>query len=106
MKEITPKFCTGIAKLTIPETGEVFEVSSDDLDWESECSDPDRGMGPEFHHSATTIFDSEQGDYQIEVTWNIWEYPIGAINLTSPDIQGGEVLKDFDSYQLPPEDEV
>jgi hypothetical protein len=37
LKEITPKFCTGIAKLTIPETGEVFEVSSDDLDWESDA---------------------------------------------------------------------
>jgi hypothetical protein len=110
-EEITPnsykaEFCTGIAKLTILETGEVFEVSPDDLDWNSECSDPDRGMGAELHHCATIIFESEQGDYQVEATWNIWEYPVGVINHTSIEVEGGEPLQDFDSYQLPYEDYV
>ncbi|MEC4988441.1 MAG: hypothetical protein SAJ37_06795 [Oscillatoria sp. PMC 1068.18] len=100
------EFCTGIAKLTIPETGEVFEVSSDDLEWDSECSDPDRGMGAELHHYATIIFESEQGDYQVEATFNIWEYPIGAVNYTNTEVEGGELLQDFDGYQLPHEDYV
>jgi hypothetical protein len=109
LEEMTPSsykaaFCVGIAKLTIPETGEVFEVSSEDLDWESECSDPDRGMGAELHHSATISFESEQGDYQVEATWNIWEYPVGAINHTDVEVEGGELLQDFDDYQLPHED--
>ncbi|MEB3181372.1 MAG: HEPN domain-containing protein [Nostocaceae cyanobacterium] len=97
-------FCAGIAKLTIPETGEVFEVSPDDLDWESYCADSDRGMGAELHHYATVVFESEQEDYQVEATWNIWEYPIGAINYTNTEVEGGELLQDFDFYQLPHED--
>lgn len=110
-EEFTPnsykaEFCTGIAKLTIPETGEVFEVSPDDLDWDSECSDRDRGMGAELHHYATIVFESEQGDYQVEATWNIWEYPVGAVNYTNTEIEGGELLQDFGGYQLPHEDYV
>ncbi|AFY55377.1 hypothetical protein Riv7116_2880 [Rivularia sp. PCC 7116] len=65
LEESTP-LCTGIAKLTIPKTGEVFEVSGDDLDWYSYCSDSDRGMGAEFHHYGETIIESEREDYQIK----------------------------------------
>ncbi|MDB9375459.1 hypothetical protein [Nodularia sphaerocarpa] len=109
MEEITPsfnkaEFCTGIAELTILETGEVFEVSPDDLDWDSYCSDSDRGMGAELHHYATITFESEQGDYGVEATWNIWEYPIGIINYTKTEVEGGKLLQDFDGYQLPHED--
>lgn len=111
LEEITPgsykaAFCTGIAKLTIPETDEVFEVSPDDLDWDSDCSDPDRGMGAELHHYATITFESEQGDYQVEATWNIWEYPIGVVNYANTEVEGGELLQDFNTYQLPHEDYV
>lgn len=67
---------------------------------------PDRGMGAELHHYATIIFESEQGDYQIEATWNIWEYPIGAVNYTNTEVEGGELLQDFDNYRLPYEDYV
>jgi soluble cytochrome b562 len=107
--EITPSFyktgfCEGMAKLTIPETGEVFEVSPDDLDWYSDCSDSDRGMGAELHHYATITFESKQGSYQVEATWNIWEYPIGSINYTNTEVEGGELLQDFDDYQLPQEE--
>ncbi|MEA5624705.1 UPF0175 family protein [Nostoc sp. UHCC 0251] len=69
LEEITPsfnqaEFCTGIAKLTILETGEVFEVSPDDLDWDVGSSS-ERGMGEELHHYATIIFESEQGRQEI-----------------------------------------
>ena len=113
MAEITPSsystsykpvICTGIAKLKIPETGEIFEVSPDDLDWESDCSDPDREMGPELHHYATIILESEQGNYQVEATWEVWEYPIGAIEITETEVEGGEIMQDFDDFQLLPED--
>lgn len=99
-------FCVGVAKLTIPETGEIFEVNPEDLDWESECSDPDRGMGAELHHYATISFESEHSDYQVEATWHIWEYPIGSINNVDVEAEEDSLLKDFDDYQLPYEDYV
>ena len=101
LEEKTPSLSAGIAKLKITETGEVFDVSSDDLDWESYLSDSDRGMGNEFHHCATVAFDSEQGNYRVEVTWNIWEYPAGILNYTDTEIEDGELLQDFDAYFLP-----
>ncbi len=111
LTEITPssyetQFCTGIAKLIIPETGEVFEVSPDDLDWDSGSSDEERGMGMEYHHYATITFESKQRDCRIEATWNIWEYPVGVINRTKPEVEGGKLLQNFDNYQLPHQDYV
>jgi len=103
LEEKIPSHCTGTAKLEITETSEVFEVSPDDLDWESYCSDSDRGMGAEFHHFATVAFDSKQGNYRVEATWNIWEYPVGVLNYTDTEIEGGKLLQDFDDYFLPDE---
>jgi tetratricopeptide (TPR) repeat protein len=97
-----PVYCNGIAKLHIAETGEVFEVTSDVLEWETECSELDRGMGPEWLHSATINFESRRrSNYQVSATWQVWEYPIGTLDHAEiSEIEGGELLQDFDDYRL------
>jgi tetratricopeptide (TPR) repeat protein len=94
-------FCRGTAKIEIPETGEIFEVEPTDLEWESYCADPDRAMGEEFHHYASIEIESKEGDYQVEATWNVWEYPVGAVNYVEPEIVGGRLIEDFDEYFIP-----
>lgn len=41
--------CSGKAKIRIPETGEVLEVSPDDLEWEIGDDSEERQMGAEIH---------------------------------------------------------
>ncbi len=63
----------GIAKFEVKETGEIVQVSADELDWDCE-GDGERQMGPEFVHTA---------EFEVAghtVTWRIWEYPEGAEN--------------------------
>lgn len=89
--------CVGIAKLKIPETGEVFEVRPDDLEWEVVEAD-ERSMGAELHHCATFSFYSEQGEFEVEVEWDVWEYPIGSIECTDVEARGCKLLQDFDEF--------
>jgi hypothetical protein len=99
--------CTGIAKLEISETGEIFEVTSNDLDWETECHDSDRQMGAEFCNSATIYFESENGEYWVEAIWTLYEYPIGTLSSELDcEVEGGKLLQDFDEYWLTGEEEI
>jgi hypothetical protein len=98
--------CRGKAKLLIPETGEVFEVSSDDLNWEIVETD-ERPMGTEWHYCASVCFSSDEGNYEIEAEWDVWEYPIGSIEHTDTEVRGGKLLQNFENYlplSLVPED--
>lgn len=87
--------CTGTAKLSILETGEVFEVVPEDLSWERTPHDS-RPMGPEYLHEASIEFNSDLGDHAVSVTWSVYEYPTGTLNAIGHDVSGGELVEDFD----------
>lgn len=89
--------CEGIAKVRIPETGEVFEVHPDDLDWEFVEAD-ERPMGAQLHYCATFYFYSERGEREVEVEWDAWEYPIGSIECSEVESKDCELLQDFYIY--------
>ncbi|MBG1266959.1 hypothetical protein [Nostoc sp. WHI] len=88
--------CKGTAKVQNNETGEIFNITSDDLEWETEVED-ERPMGAELHHSATFYFDGG------EITWDLYEYPIGTIELVQKEIDGAVLLQDF-NFSLNTED--
>lgn len=79
---------------------QTIEITNQDLDWETDIQDANRPMGAEFSYSAT--YDFGEG----EVTWTVYEYPQGALqhDAIQIDIKGGEVIKDFDNFELAPED--
>ena len=89
--------CVGIAKLKIPQTGEVFQVYPDDLEWEIVEAD-ERQMGPELHYCAKFSFYSEQEEFKVEVEWNVWEYPIGDLNHTDFEVRDCELLENFAQF--------
>ena len=88
--------CSGKAKILIPETGEVLEVSSDDLEWEMGDDSEERSMGAELHYYSSVYLESEQGNC-VEAEWDVWEYPIGSIESAEVEVKGGELLEDFDN---------
>jgi hypothetical protein len=74
-------------------TSKTVEITSDDLDWE--VSDvEERQMGTEIAHAATYYFDRG------EIEWTVWEYPMGATNDSDYRIEGGTLVKNFDSLEV------
>lgn len=99
-----PVICTGVAKVEVPETREVLEISPDKLEWETEPGD-ERSMGAELIHYASFEEDTEKG-YSVKVTWQVDEYPLGEVEVAQVlEIEGGEILKDFDSFSVRSDDD-
>lgn len=83
-------YCSGVARIRHASTGEIFEIESDELDWDAVGGD-ERQMGSEIHYEAA-IDHPELGD----LTWGFWEYPIGIENHHITDVGKHEVIEDFD----------
>lgn len=90
---------TGTARIKHKETGEIFEIEADELDWQS-VGGSERQMGPETEYEAA-LSHNELGD----LTWSLWEYPAGAENYQSNRLNGHELLENFEiSLEHDPED--
>jgi len=83
-------YCNGTARIRHRDSGEIHEIDGDMLDWEVVDSN-ERQMGPEFHYEAK-IEHPELG----KLTWNLWEYPLGAENYRVTDVGPHEVVEDLD----------
>lgn len=83
-------YCKGIARIRHALTSEIFEIESDELDWDAVGGD-ERSMGSEIHYEAA-IDHPKLG----HLTWGLWEYPIGAENHHITNVGKHKVIKDFD----------
>ncbi|MGE3474166.1 MAG: hypothetical protein AB7H70_00015 [Rhodospirillaceae bacterium] len=83
-------YCRGIARIRHKDSGVVHDIESEELDWEQVGGD-ERQMGTELHYEA--VLDHPQLG---ELTWGLWEYPIGVENHHDTDAGGHEVVEDFD----------
>ena len=96
MTDWKPIILTG--KAIIKTDTETIEITPDDLEWETDSEDA--SMGANLTHTATCYFDGG------EVTWTFCEYPQGTLNGDCEvEINGAEIIQDFEDYQLPPESE-
>ena len=80
----------GTARIQHADTGEVFEIDADELDFEAIGAD-ERNMGLEIHHQAE-LEHPELGT----LTWGLWEYPVGIENMTETEIGPHTILEDID----------
>lgn len=83
-------YCSGAARIRHRVTGEIHEIESDELNWDAVGGD-ERQMGPETHYEAV-LEHPELG----ELTWGIWEYPLGIENYSSTDVGDHEIVEDLD----------
>lgn len=81
--------CVGVARIQHKETGEVFELFPDELEWDSVAAD-ERQMGTEVCHRAD-VQHPELG----ALSWELWEYPIGMENDQESDVNGHTLLENF-----------
>jgi hypothetical protein len=94
-------YSRGVARIRHATTGEIFEIPAEDLDWAEFASD-ERQMGLEIGYSATI----EHPALGL-LTWELWEYPIGAENMKETDVNGHELLENisFGLQNLPDDEE-
>lgn len=83
-------YCKGTARIRHQLTGKIYEIESDELDWDAVGGD-ERQMGPEIHYEATV----EHPDLG-ELTWGLWEYPVGIESHHETNAGSHEVVEDFD----------
>ena len=83
-------YCNGTARIRHKDTGVVYDIESDELDWDAVGGD-ERQMGPEVHYEAV-LQHPELG----ELTWGLWEYPVGMENCSDTQVGGHDVVEDFD----------
>lgn len=80
---------TGIAIVRHSDTGELFEIFPDEIDWEVVASE-ERDMGADRLWSASTSRD-ELGD----IRWEMSEYPEGFLGELVSDLNGHELVQNF-----------
>lgn len=83
-------FVKGKARIRHAESGEVYEIYADMLDFDSVAGE-ERGMGPETTHSAV-VHHPQLG----QLVWYLWEYPMGAENDRETDVGAHELLENFE----------
>lgn len=82
--------CEGEAQIKDAETGAIYTIEADLLDWDAVGSH-ERQMGPETHYQART-----EHDVLGLLEWNLWEYPAGVENMRSIEIGKHEMIEDLD----------
>ena len=78
--------------------GELFEFGVDQLyfEWEGGVEDPDRGMGAEYKYESQECCTCPHCDKHIDITLQVWEYPVGAFNMQNIEIEGGDIEETID----------
>lgn len=96
---------TGKASYECLSCGAVYFLHNENFNFESE-SGSYREMGQETQYAAEFNEKCQKCNNDIEIKFEVWEYPVGIINMTDSEISGAKVLdSDFGIYHEPPEDE-
>ena len=81
------------------ETGQQFEIEPDLLDFDS-VGGSERSMGPEYQYQAVI-----EHEVLGELSWGLWEYPVGIENFKETDVGKHRLVQDFD-YGFEHEEEI
>lgn len=66
-----------------------------EMDFESVGSD-ERSMGTETEYQASEYVECENCENEIQITFHVWEYPVGAHNYDEVIVEGGTLVSCFD----------
>ena len=94
-------YSRGAARFRHATTGEIFTIPADALEWAEFAAD-ERQMGTEVGYSAEIDHPALGA-----LSWELWEYPIGAENMRETHANGHELLEniDFGLQDFPDDDE-
>ena len=73
--------------------GKIHTISAEDTDFENSYGG-ERQMGPENGYTWEHTIECECGN-EIEIIYEVWEYPEGAFNNDTVTVNGGTLIKKF-----------
>jgi hypothetical protein len=85
----------GTARIKDQVSGTIYEIEADELDWHA-AGGSERQMGSEIEYMAE-ISHPDLG----ELTWHLWEYPLGAENYQDQRLNGHELVENFEISLVP-----
>ena len=78
------------------ECDDIITIRKDEIDWEWEgVSIEEREMGQEIQYEHEEYLECENG-HSLTIRFIIWEYPVGVIDCTEVECDGGEIEEEFD----------
>lgn len=83
---------SGTAQVRHSRSGLVYEIESDELEWDVEGGDEGQMGGRNRWYAE--VQHNELGT----LVWSLWEYPVGAEEYQDQDLNGHVLVKDFDIY--------
>lgn len=96
---------TGEATYQCNSCGAKHYLHDEDFCFEAE-SGSERGMGEEVQYSYELEEECHNCGAKIQLKFEVWEYPVGIINMTNEDASGAEVIdSNFDIYNAPRQEE-
>lgn len=98
----------GSFSVTCSNCNHVHDFDANEADFEHTGTD-ERNMGPEHQYTWETTFDCGECPNEIEIIYDVWEYPGGAFNHANVEVNGatsnGEFVYDFSEEPEPDESE-
>lgn len=76
-----------------------IDLAEEELSWEVVETD-EREMGMERLHEAMVEKDIEGQDAPLVLTFHVWEYPEGFLNMQEIEVSEGEVMEECDLGQF------
>ena len=96
-RDIRQNRTEGSLLIRCDDCGELFTLDTDELEFEWEGGVvADRGMGYESQYDSEHNIECPHCGNDIELKFQVWEYPMGAFNYQNIEIEGGEVEEPID----------
>ncbi len=84
-------YAEGTARIRDKDTGIVHTIEGGSLEWDLQGTGEEGQMGDEIEHRGT-LDHEELG----EIVWTIFEYPVGVENMRDHELNGHDLVADFD----------
>lgn len=95
----------GKATYQCSKCGAKHYLHDEDFHFEAQ-SGSERGMGEEVQYGSELETECHNCGNEMHLKFDVWEYPVGILNMTDEDASGAEILEsNFDIYHAPPQDE-
>lgn len=83
----------GVLSVTCSQCGQTHDFNADEAEFEGSGS-YERQMGTENQYTWETSFNCDC-ENQIDITYDVWEYPMGAFNYATVEVTGGSADSEF-----------
>ena len=96
---------SGLAEIECSECKHLLHIDGSDILVEL-VGVEERKMGPETFYSGSSIFNCPECENEIEIVYEAYEYPMGALNHSDISTSGAEIIRGFEDIDVSFQEEI